>query len=72
MKLGATGQFPYGHADATDDGELRIAIAADHSQGIIRLVFGTPVAWIGLPAQHARALAAMLIAKADDLDRRKA
>jgi hypothetical protein len=71
FKLGATGRFPRGPADATDEGELRIALAADHQQAIVRLVFGKPIAWLGLPAAEARQLAQMLVEKADDLDRRK-
>lgn len=71
FKLGATGKFPRGPADATDEGELRLAVATDHRQGIIRVAFGTPVAWLGLPSKEARAFAAMLIEKADELDRRQ-
>lgn len=71
FKLGATGRFPRGPADGTDEGELQLAAAVDHQQGIIRVVFGKPVAWIGLPAAEARAFAAMLLEKADELDRRR-
>lgn len=69
--LGATGRFPYGKADETDEGELQIALAADHGAGIVRIAFGTPTAWLGLPSGQARGLAAQLIAKADELDRRR-
>jgi hypothetical protein len=72
FKIGATGEFPYGTVDATDEGELRMAIAADPRNGVVRIEFGKPVAWLGLPTVHARGLAAMLIEKADELDRRKA
>jgi len=72
FKLGATSRFPYGKADATDEGELRMALAADHSNGIVRVQFGKPIAWLGLPSREARALAAVLIEKADELDKRKA
>lgn len=58
--LGATGRFPYGKADATDEGELAMALAADHGQAIVRVAFGKPVAWLGLPSRQARALAALL------------
>lgn len=71
FKLGATGQFPRGPADTTDEGEIRLAMATDHQQGIIRIVFGKPVAWLGLPSKEARELAAALIEKADELDRRQ-
>jgi hypothetical protein len=69
--LGATGQFPYGKAGNDDEGELRMALAADHGHGIVRLEFGKPVGWLGLPSPLARQLAAMLIEKADELDSRK-
>jgi len=71
LKLGPTGRFPQGQADATDEGEIRLAIAADHQQAIVRLAFGKPIAWLGLPSNDARALAQMLIDKADELDQRK-
>jgi hypothetical protein len=70
--LGATGQFPYGKANASDEGELRAAIATDHANGLIRLEFGKSLSWVALPAVQARALAEQLLARADELDRRKA
>ena len=71
MKPGATGRFPHGKADATDEGELRMALAADHANGIVRVIFGKSVAWLGLPSREARALAALLVEKADEIDSRK-
>lgn len=71
FKLGATGRFPYGKTDDEDEGELRMAIATDHGNGIVRIVFGKSIAWIGLPSDHARALGMMLIDKADELDKGK-
>jgi hypothetical protein len=68
--LGATGQFPRGQADLTDEGEIRLALATDHVNAIVRIVFGKPVGWLGLSAEDARALAQMLVEKADELDRR--
>lgn len=70
--LGETGRHPRGKADATDEGELQIALAADHANAIVRLQFGKPVAWLGLPSGEARQLAQLLVEKADELDRRKA
>ena len=72
FKLGATGRFPRGHADADDEGEITMALAADHGNGIVRMEFGKPVGWLGLASQDARCLAAMLYQKADEIDRRKA
>lgn len=70
-KFGATGKFPFGRIDASDDGELQMGIAADHQSGIVRVEFGTPTAWLGLPSGVAREFAKMLISKADELDARK-
>lgn len=72
LKIGPTGQFPRGRADVDDDGELRLALATDHANALVRIAFGRPVAWLGLPAEDARALAHMLVEKADEIDRRKA
>ncbi len=72
FKIGATGRFPYGKADENDEGELQMALAADHGQGIVRLMFGKPIGWLGLPSRQARHLAALLTEKADELDSRKA
>lgn len=66
---GATGKFPRGLLNAGDEGELRMAIAADRANGIVRLDFGKPVAWLGLPAAEARALGSALLQKADEVDR---
>jgi hypothetical protein len=72
FKLGPTGRYPRGPADETDEGELRMALAIDPTQGIVRVEFGKPIAWLGLAAGDARSLAALLTKLADDLDRRKA
>lgn len=68
--FGATGRFPRGRASAEDEGELQFGIAVDVAQGILRMVFGKPVQWIGLPSMEARALAKLLTEGADELDRR--
>lgn len=72
LKLGATGKFPYGKASEDDEGELRMALATDHGNGIVRIVFGKPIGWLGLPAAEARTLATLLMEKADELERHKA
>jgi len=68
FKLGATGRYPYGKAGDDDEGELRLALATDRPNGIVRILFGKPIGWLGLPSREARDLAAMLIEKADELD----
>lgn len=70
FKLGATGQFPRGKVDAHDEGELRLALAADHQHGFVRVEFGKRISWLGLPSADARKIAAALIEKADELDTR--
>lgn len=70
-KFGATGRHPYGSVGPDDEGELRLGMAADHAHGIVRIVFGKPVGWLGLPTNEAREFARMLIEKADELDSRK-
>ena len=65
---GPTGQFPRGRIDRLDAGELQFFVAVDRQFGIIRVSFGTPVAWLGLPSKEARELASLLIDKADELD----
>lgn len=72
LKLGATGNFPRGHADEHDEGELRMAITTDRANAIVRIVFGKSITWLGLPAADARQFAKMLTDKADELDRMKA
>jgi len=71
FKLGATGSYPYGKLNDSDEGELRMAVAADHRDSVVKVMFGKPIAWLGLPSDVARDLAKMLIDKADELDKRK-
>lgn len=70
-QVGATGQFPYGKLRRDDEGELTAAVAVDVRNGVIRMEFGKPVAWLALPSAHARHWAKMLLEKADELDRKK-
>ncbi len=71
-KIGETHQYPYGKLAPDDEGELAVALATDRRQGVIRFSFGKPVEWLALPAKHARELAALLLEKANELDRAKA
>lgn len=59
LKLGATGAFPQGKLNSSDEGELRMAVSA--ANGVVRIDFGKPTAWIGLPANQAKELAAVLM-----------
>lgn len=60
LKLGATGAFPDGKLNATDEGELRMAVSSD-GNGLVRIDFGKPVKWFALPANEAKALAALIL-----------
>ncbi len=59
--LGATGKFPQGKLQDDDEGELRMAIAYDKLNGIVRVEFGKPVAWLGLPPPEAIQFARLLL-----------
>lgn len=72
FKLGATGAFPRGKADEHDEGEIRMALAADRANGIVRIEFGTPIAWLGLPVKEAREFASLLLEKAAEVEAAKA
>lgn len=65
-KLGATGEYPEGHLNENDEGELTMAIGAEN--GVVMLHFGKEVAWLGLPPDNARELAALLIKQADQIE----
>jgi len=68
--IGPTGEFPYGRLGADDEGELAVGIAADPRHGVVRFEFGKSIVSLALPAGHARQLAAVLVEKADELDRK--
>lgn len=62
--LGATGKFPMPPLDEHDEGELKMALAFDPVMGIVRVEFGKPIAWLGLPPSEAMQLGKMLMTKA--------
>lgn len=64
-------QYPRGKIGPEDEGQLQFGIATDHSYRIVRIAFNKPVAWLGLAESDARALAAKLIEKADELKQNK-
>ena len=71
LKLGPAGAHPREPIADDDGGELRVALAADPTHGLVRIAFGTSIAWMALPAEEARALAQMLVEMADEVDRGK-
>lgn len=62
--FGATGKFPEGKLNATDEGEIQFGIAADVAANTVVLNFGTPVVWLGLTPDQAIAIADSLKANA--------
>lgn len=58
-KLGATGEFPEGKLDETDEGGLVFSVS--HTTGLVRVDFGKPVAWLAFPPEVAFALATKLV-----------
>lgn len=65
---GPTGRFPEGKQNAEDEGELRVAIATDVPNNVVRMDFGKPVKWLSIGPDAARQLALLLLRKAGDLD----
>ena len=48
IDLGATGKYPRGKYGDDDEGEIKIAIAADYEAGRLRIEFGKPVSSLGM------------------------
>jgi hypothetical protein len=59
-RAGATGEFPFGELDDSDEGELTIGIDAD-IHGNVRLEFGKPIAWLAMPPAQAASFARLLL-----------
>lgn len=59
--IGATGKFPDGKIDETDEGELALAVGYDPKDGMVKVEFGKPVAWLAMRPSDAIALGQSLI-----------
>lgn len=59
---GATGEHPQGKIDGHDEGEFQFRIGS--KDGKVILDFGSPVQWLGMPAQQASDLASKLLRQA--------
>ncbi len=59
--FGATGDFPQGQLNDDDQGGINIGVAFDTLDGIVRIEFGKPVAWLGLPPPEAIEFAKLLL-----------
>ena len=66
-KIGATGQFPKGKLDASDNGELAIGIAT--KSGCVIINFKEPITWLGLPPLEAREFANLLLKNAAKIEK---
>lgn len=69
MKLGATGLFPQGKLDESDEGELKLGVA--HTPEKVILNFGKPIAWIGFDPSQAREIGRLLVHHANEIERKK-
>jgi len=65
--LGATGDYPEGKICPDDEGALNLGVAADCAHGVVRIEFGEPIAWFGLPADDAERFAALILDKVREL-----
>jgi hypothetical protein len=65
--LGATGEYPDGKLHEDDEGEIKIAIAADPSNNVVIIDFGKSVNWLGMGKQEALGLADMIRKNAEKL-----
>lgn len=65
--IGATGAFPHGKIRHDDEGELKVAIAADHENQRVHFEFGKTIAWLSLPRAEVLQLADIIRAKALEL-----
>jgi len=65
MKLGKLGTFSRGKMHASDEGDLRMAIA--HTASEVVISFGKPVAWLGLEPDKAEQFANMILSHAKEI-----
>jgi hypothetical protein len=67
LGLGATGEYPNGRLNDRDEGEIKIAIAADTANQVVLIDFGKPIVSLGLTGEQAADIAELLHAKALEL-----
>lgn len=66
--FGATGEFPQGKLNPSDEGALCLGVAADHKNQVVFIDFGKRVVWLGLPKTEALAFAELIRKHAETLD----
>lgn len=64
-ELGSQGTFSKGKASDDDEGDIKMMIGTQGN--CVRIDFGKPVSWLGLPREHAIALAQALLKHARTL-----
>jgi hypothetical protein len=67
MGLGATGKFPLGKMNETDQGEIIVGIAAVPADKLVVMNFGTPTAYIAFTGDQALEIADSLRDRALEL-----
>lgn len=66
--LGATGRYPHGRIGALEDqGELKVGVTA--LEGKVVVNFGKAVSWIALTPADVRSFAALLLARAERIEK---
>lgn len=63
-QFGAPGTFSQGSINEDDQGDLKLGIAFDPSDGLVKVQFGKPVAWLAMPPANAAAFANAILKKA--------
>jgi len=62
--FGPTGDFPKGKVGEDDEGGIQLGIAWDGKAGIVRIVFGKKISWLGMEPPEAINFAKAILAKA--------
>lgn len=60
-------EYPAGHLNERDQGELAFAVALDRANGVVIIRFGKAVDWIGFRKAECLMLSQLLKEKADQL-----
>jgi hypothetical protein len=54
-------QFPRGKISRDDNGGVMIGVVWDPANGLVRINFGVPVAWLAMPKEKAAEFAMMIL-----------
>jgi hypothetical protein len=66
-KLGATGQFPSGKLNPSDEGQLQYGIGRNKENNKVIMDFGKPIAWLALNRSDAFTMGKALMKHAKKL-----